>query len=297
MKHFLSILKISVITLFLFTITSCEDLPPTSYTVEYVVEAYLIVNQPIQNIVISHSLPTTDTFKIENSIVKDARVEITGGGETFMLNYRTTAKGGEYFFPDTTKLIKEKTLYELHVTTNDGRILTGKTITPQQISWIVGKEPKSVYQYPSDTLNLPSDNDSLVFAWTKAEGLSEYLISLQALDTLEYGKYLTPPTPELNRRMGRFYDQTDNPQYKETTLYGFLQGNSSNVVWNAFRWFGKNQLTVYAADDNFNRWSKSRWVGNQYDENLGSIKGGVGVFGSASIATQPIFLLKNKPIK
>lgn len=293
MKHILSILKISVISIFIIALASCEDLPPTSYTAEYAVEGYLFVNQPIKNIVISRSLPTTDTFKFENSIVKDATVEISGGGETFLLTYRPTSIGGEYYLPDTTKRIKEKTLYELRVTTKDGRILTGKTMTPQQIQWVADKEPKSVYQYPSDTLNLPSDNDSLVFSWTKAEGLTEYLISLQSLDTLEYGKYLNPPTTELNRRMVRFYDQPENPQYRETTLYGLLQANTSTVVWNAFRWFGKTQLTVYAADDNFNRWSKSRWTGNQYDPNLGSIVGGVGVFASASVATKTLFLLKN----
>jgi len=294
MKNILSILKMSVLSVCLVALASCEDLPPTSYTAEYVVEGYLIVNQPIKNIVISRSLPTTDTFKFENTIVSDATVEISGDGETLLLAYRPTSVGGEYYLPDTTKRVKEKTLYQLHVTTKDNRILTGKTMTPQQIQWTADKEPKAVYQYPLDTLNLPSDNDSLVFAWTKADGLTEYLISLQALDTLEYGKYLTPPTPELNRRMVRFFDQTDNPQYKETTLYGLLQSTSSTVVWNAFRWFGKNQLTVYAADDNFNRWSKSRWTGNQYDPNLGSIVGGVGVFASASIATKTVFLLKNR---
>lgn len=292
MKYFLSILKIPTFALLLFALASCEDLPPTEYTQEYVVEGYLFVNQPITNIIISHSLPTTDTFKYENSIVNDASVEITGNGETFVLQYRPTARGGEYFFPDTTKLIKEKTLYELRVTTKDGRTLTAKTTTPEQISWISGKEPRLVYQYPSDTLNLPSP-DSLKFEWTKAEGILEYLISLQALDTIEYGKYLTPPTPELNRRMVRFYDEPDTPHYKETTMYGFLQANSSKVVWNAFRWFGRYQLSIYAADDNFIRWSKSRWVGNQYDPNLGSITGGIGVFASASVATQSIFLLKN----
>lgn len=292
MKHLRSIIKSSALAVLLIILASCSDDVPTGYTSEYVVEGYLFVNQPIKGIIISRSLPTTDTFKFENSIVKDATVEITGGGETYQLVFRTTARGGEYFLPDTTKLIKEKTTYDLKVTTKDGRSMTATTITPQHIDWLPGKAPKLVYQYPADTINLPT-HDSLLIEWSKSEAIDEYLISIQALDTLEYGKYLNPPTAELNRRMERFYDQPGTPQYIETTQYGFLQATSSKVVWNAFRWFGKHTVTVYAADDNFNRWFKSRWTGNQYDPKLGSIKGGIGVFGSASVASQTFFLLKS----
>mgnify|MGYP000882135753 FL=1 len=292
MKYLRSIIKLSAVALILIAFASCSDDIPTYYTSEYVVEGYLFVNQPIKGIVVSRSLPTTDTFKFENALVKDATVQITGGDETFTLVYRPTPKGGEYFLPDTTKLVKEKTTYELRVTTKDGKVMTGKTTTPMQFSWVPGKEPKTLIQYPKDTISLLVDS-TLTFNWAKTGGQVEYLLKLQALDTLEYGKYLNPPTTESNRRIEHFFDQPDNPQYLETTRYFLLQSNSSPVVWNAFQWFGKFELSILAPDDNFIKWSKSRWVGNQYDPNLGSISGGVGVFASASIVTQPMFLLKN----
>ncbi|MBI3260606.1 MAG: DUF4249 family protein [Ignavibacteriae bacterium] len=292
MKYLRSIIKISALAFFLITLASCSDDVPTSYTSEYVVEGYLFVDQPITNIVVTRSLPTTDTFKFENSLVKDATVEITGDGETFTLVYRSTPKGGEYYLPDTTKLVKEKTTYQIRVTAKDGKVMTGKTTTPELFNWIPGREPRTLIQYPKDTTNLLADT-SLTFEWTKTGRQEEYLLKLQALDTLEYGKYLDPPTPESNRRIERFFDQPDSPQYTETTQYVYWTSNSAPVVWNAFQWFGKYEVSILAADDNFIKWSKSRWIGNQYDPNLGSISGGVGVFASAAIVTQQMFLLKN----
>jgi len=295
MKKIFSLSQITLFVLAAILLTSCEDAPPTGYVPEYAVESYLIVDKPITGVVISRSLAITDTFKMENSVVKDAVVEISSPSETFILQYRAKPKGGgEYFNPDTTKLIQPSTLYTLKVTTKDGKIVTGSTTTPERINWLPGKGPKPVYQYPLDTLKLPSP-DSLRFYWTPAAGVSEYLISLECLDTLEYGKYLTPPTNEKNRRMKRFFDQEDSPQYLETTQYGFLQATYAPFVWNAFRWYGRTQLTAIAPDYNFVKWFKSRWTGNQYDPNLGSVKGGVGVFASASIATQEVFVLKNQP--
>jgi hypothetical protein len=69
------------------------------------------------------------------------------------------------------------------------------------------------------------------------------------------------------------------------------------VVWPAFKWFGPQEVTIYAPEGSFVKWFKlTHFGGNgQYDPLLGNVSGGLGVFTSASLASQKVLLLKNQP--
>ncbi len=282
------------IILLMVTAYGCEDPIPTDYEMQYVFEGYLLVDRPFGGMTVTTSLPVLDSFQFENSAVTDAVVQITEGNEVFEMEYRAPENGGvgEYFFRDTARKVQPSTLYKLRVSLPDGTVLTGQTMTPERIEWIV--LPKDVLQYPVDTTNLPSP-DSLKFSWTSAQGVPEYLISVTSLDTLEYGRYLTPPTGEMNRRIERFFEQ-DAPRYNDKTRWGFLQNTQVPVFWFAFKWFGVHDVTVYAPDQNMIRWFKqTRFGSNEYDPLYGSIDGGLGAFGSASVLSRETFVLKNQP--
>lgn len=288
-------ISLGIFSVFALFAAGCEDSPPNSYTQEYVVQSVLIVDSPITGVIVQRSLPVTDTFSMKNAIVRDADVSITdSSGREFVLQFRD---GGSYFgdyaFPDTTVKIQPNTVYKLRVRMKDGKTLTGETRTPKRFSWIV--PPRQVLQFPQDTLNLPSP-DSLKLVWTAESGSSEYLIRVTCLDTLGYGKYLTPQTDELNRRRKRFFDNEDDPfYYNRTERYGFVQTTDVRTVWTAFKWYGRNTVSVLAGDANLIRWYKLYFQnGNQYDPYLGSIKGGIGMFGSASQVSQETFILKNQ---
>lgn len=291
LKYSLSAFLVSVA----LNAAGCEDAPPNAYTQDYVVQGVLIVDEPIGGIVVQRALPTTDTFSMERAVLRDADVSVTdGNGREFKLQFREGGSSfGDYTFGDTSVKVQPNTLYNLTVKTADGRILTRKTHTPNRFAWV--SPPRTVLQFPTDTLNLPSP-DSLKISWTETSGTLEYLICITALDTVDYGKYLAPPTDEQNRRRKRFFDREENPRMYNLAEYGYLQANEANTVWNAFKWFGRNKVTVFAADANMLRWFKLYFQrGNQYNSNLGSIKGGIGMFGSAAQVTQEVFLLKNQP--
>ena len=289
-KNSLLIIFISAISIL---ISGCEDPVAFDYIPQYAVEAYLLVGKPIDNIMLTKTQPVADSFSYDNAIVKNAKVSIIQNSkDTITLQYRDSERGGEYYCADTTLLVQPKTRYDLLITTNDGAVITATTFTPNNISWIV--PPQSVLQYPKDTINL-TFNDSLSISWTQLSEVKEYLISISHLDTLEYGKYLDPISEEKNRKITRFFSRSNNPRLRDMTVYGFLQATKAPVVWTAFRWYGKCKLTIFAPDQNFLKWFKTLWSGNQYDYRLASISGGVGVFASASYTDKEIFLLKNQP--
>ncbi len=294
-KKFAAALITLSVSIAISLLSSCEDAPPNAYIENYVVQGALIVDEPIKGIIIQRSLPTTDTFSMSRAIVRDADVRITDeSGREFILYFQEGGSTfGDYSFADTSIKIQPNTLYSLSVRMADGHIMTGKTRTPERFSWIT--PPRKDLQFPKDTLNLPSP-DSLKIRWNECPGISEYLIRIKCIDTMGYGKYLTPPTDELNRRRKRLIDNEDNPLYYNTADYGFLQSTEVNTVWTAFKWYGRNNVAVLAPDDNLLRWYKIYFQnGNEYNPNLGSIIGGIGVFGSASQITQETFIIKNQP--
>ncbi len=276
-------------------LSSCQNSAPLDYTPEYFVEAYLVVDAPLQNVFVGRTQSLTDSVRAGQGSITDAQVQILEGEgtniRTYTLRYLQATRS--YSLADTTVRVKPATRYRLQIRTADGANLTGTTYTPNRIAWT--RNVKPILYYPQDTLALVSP-DSLSIAWTAEPNTVEYLIASTCLDTLEYGKYLMPPTTEKNRRIERFFE-ANAPRYDDITRYGFLQSNSVATVWTAFKWFGRHTITVYAPDRNFLNWFKlTNFQGNaSYDPLFGSIEGGYGVFGSASRVVGETFVVKNRP--
>lgn len=280
----------------LILLTACEDAPPTDYHPKPYVQAFLFIDQPIEKIAISISQPIDQPFDKLKGVVRDADVRIEVGDETLQLVFREDEEGGTYYYPDTSRLVQPGTEYKLRVALADGTELQAATQTPQRIEWVV--RPRDVLQYPQDTVNLVSP-DSLRISWTRGNN-TEFLIRVTVLDTLGYGMYLAPPTAEVNDRTNnasRFEDPED-PQFYSSTRWGYVQFNMVPTVWTAFRWYGRNEVAIIAGDLWFLNWFKSvQWGGRsvEYRPQYSNIRGGLGIFASASIITHDTFVLKRNP--
>ncbi len=282
--------KFIISTIFLIVILiSCEDLPPNEYIPDNIVQALLIVDEPIQNITLMRSQPVDKPFIFDSSMVKDAHVVISGDGREFELKYRTREDGSiGYYYPDTNYKVKPQIEYNLKITLKDGKIITGSTITPPRTKWTY--LPKDIYQFPLDTIKLTS-KDSL--AWEKVPGFDFYIVSVNNLDTLNYGKYLVPPSDEKNRRIEKPF--LDDYFFRETTFINPILNNKTPIFWNVFKWFGKHELIIYVPDYNFLRWYMQSVTKLEADPLLTSVEGAYGYFGSASLIKHRFFLLKNQP--
>lgn len=283
-------LRYSILTLMLgLFIISCEDVAPTEYTPKYIVQGLLTVGEPINDIALFQTQSLRDSFIYENSIFKTADVKIIGDNRTFQLVFDNNRN--RYIFPDTTYKVKELTNYSLEIKTPDGKILTSKTYTPKSINWI--NRPDKTIQYPLDTINLPSNYK---ISWTKSDTIQFYLIRIRPLDTLEYGKYLNPPTDEKNRRIMRSWIRRPEYYFRETTTWAFLPTTDVPVVWNSFKWFGLTEVKIYAPDANYLKWTLQSFAVRDFNQLLNSIDGDAfGTFGSVATITDTTFVLKNQP--
>ncbi len=268
-------------------LSSCGDDVPTDYIEEIYVEGFLLVGEPIRNIVVAKTQPVTSEYNFANSLYRDAKVIIKGDGREFPLSIADSGEEG-FYYEDQSYLVKENTEYNIQIETKDGKLITGETLTPYDFDW-VERVPKPL-QYPFDTLKPPT-SDPII--WTESEGIDYYLISIKCLDTLEYGKYLeNVEDTELNRRIERPW--TEDEDFLDHTNWGLIPNTESKIVWGVFKWFGRQETAVYAPDENFRNWFiQNQWFAS-YDENLSSIEGGIGAFGSAAVIRDTTFLIKNQ---
>ncbi len=275
-------------------VTACEDQPPTDYLPVPYLEAYLLVDQPIDNIVVAISQPLTEAFDYASMMSADAEVVISANGVDYPLAYNVRDGVGSYRFPDTTYRVQPETRYSIRVRMADGTTMSAETTTPKKIAWTI--PPRPVLQYPQDTTQLFSP-DSLRIAWT-AGNAAEFIIRVTVLDTLGYGMYLTPPTAEINARTNNVpFEDPEDPPFYTRTRWGFIQTNQAPTVWAAFRWYGRNEVAILAPDKALLDWFKAtQWGGRsvEYRPEYSNVRGGIGVFGSASVAAQELFLVKRK---
>lgn len=283
----------SIIILSLFSFISCQDAPTFDYDPQYVVEGYLKVGDPINNIKFMVSQSVTDTFKYKNSAVSDAEVVIYVENKPIKLNYRENQDVGEYFYNDTTLKVTSGVTYKLEIKTKSGKIITSQTTAPNSINWV--KAPFEEYQFPKDTINLPAP-DSFAIEWTRPTDIKEMIIEGKCLDTLNYGKYLPNSTNELNRRITTKFNDT-RFEY-DYSRWGFINTNKSPLSWYIFKWYGKYELKIIACDNNIINWLKqTQWSGQNPESQptLSNIKGGLGVFGSMYVLSKECFVKKNQP--
>ena len=274
-----------------FIFTSCEDEAPGEYKESFIVDALLIVDEPIQGISVIRSQPIFDKYVHDSALVRNANVVIEGDGKTFNLKYRTKEDGiVGYYADDTTYKVKPNTAYSMKITLSNGEVITGETTTPGRTNWKI--RAKEFIQYPKDTLKLPATD---TVAWEKVPGNDFYLISVSCLDTLNYGKYLNPETEELNRRIYRPFGNNER-RYREFTTISPIANTSSSIVWVTFKWFGLHQVKVFVPDFNFLRWYIQVQAKQEMDPLLTSVTGNAyGFFGSASFISDTSVVLKNQP--
>jgi len=295
MKH-LSHRHIPALAVLFFglSLTACEDSPPTDYIATPFLEAYLIVDQPIEDVVVAISQPITEVFDYNQMMAADAEVVISSEGVDYPLQYVVEDGIGRFRYPDTTMKVQPETRYAIRASMPDGSVMRAETVTPARIAWTV--PPRDLLQYPQDTTVLVSP-DSLRISWT-AGNSSEYIIRVKVLDTLGYGTYLTPPTEEINGRTNNIpFEEPDDPTFYTRTRWGFVQANQAPTVWAAFRWYGKNEVAILAADKPMLEWFKAtQWGGRsvQYRDEFSNVEGGIGILASASIVTHDVFVLKRK---
>jgi hypothetical protein len=274
-------------------VAGCEDPVPTDYEQEIVVEGFVFVGQPLEGIRVMKTLPISDTFRFVDAAIRDAQVRITADGVPLSVEYVADSLGGTYRVADRSYRAVSGATYDIEVVAL-GKKLTASTVAPDTLSWV--QAPKDTLQYPGRLFEL-TRNDSLDVSWTPVTGVSQYVVAVECIDTLGYGVYLDPQTADTNSRI-RDQDRFDTGTLiaSERVRFGFSILARAPTVWSVFKWFGKQEIRVYAGDPAFQEWFRMVGFGRRssYDYRLSNVKGGLGTWGSASTISKSTFLKKDQ---
>lgn len=280
MKNIIYLLLI----IFLF---SCVEDNENQFKEEYLLEAFIIVGDPITNIKFMRTIPILDTFSLERVIIQDADIIIFNEiGDTLALELNEDITKA-YQAIDKSYLVKENVKYNLRVIYKNDTMIANTT-TPKVFNWI--EKAPDVIQYPKDSINL---DVQIQVKWENPGSFNFYHIVTKCLDTLEYGKYLEPISDEKNRRIN-IWSEFD-ARYRNTTNHGLVPTNEGSIIWTTFKWYGLQEVTIYNPDYNWFRWL-GQYFQSEYNDILSSVDGKNvrGVFGSASAIRDTSFLLKNQ---
>ncbi len=292
--------------IFLILLISCEDPVPYDYTPENILQAFLIVGDPIEDILLFKSQPINKTFEIENAVIDNAEITIKYSAfdlaqldftfqEEFRLEYRKD-KGLKYV-DNSGHIVQKLSRYEILIKLPDNSTIEAMTITPDSLIWKDAIAANNV-QYPIDSINFSTSDELLIWepvsALTSAQTNGYYHLQVKNLDTTEYGIYLDPPDPEkMNRRITR--DHRPDWRYNETSSSNYIPSTNTSVVWNIFKWYGRHEITIYSMDFNWSRALLQQLASSAYDPLLSSLEGnGIGTFASACAIRDTFFLVKNQ---
>lgn len=277
----------------LILIVSCDQDPEFDYKQDYILEAFLLVDEPIKEVRLTRTLPLTETYSFEAASIRDAEVIIRQDSLDFPLTFNPRTLKYEF---DDEYLVLPETRYDIEINFQDDSRITGTTLTPKRLLWDTVFQEK-VFQFPIDSLN-PDITERI--SWIYPDELQSFNLTVLCLDTLEYGAYfddfgIGSSTDELNRRINRPW--RIDFDFLDPVEFAILPGTtkSTPVVWSAFKFYGLHEVAVFAPDFNWSLWSL-QFYRQQYFDQLSTISGdGLGVFGSGSAVRDTFFVLKNQP--
>ena len=305
------LLLLSPVLLLMLAAGCTPELDPTALVTDdgagtLVVDALLIVDEPLSQIILSRTLPADEPFILESAAVKGATVTVIMGNEGVLTYSESWSLSGAYT-PNhyAPPLVRPATTYQLIVETRQGEMLTAATTTPQRFnvdSWVLldaegeselrtlrtfGEIGLGVYEAPENQLVYAEGLLEAQFSGTTAATLGAAGFQL-ALFSLDPGSdYVIDPP---------FLDDEDFEALDRVSSSPAIIAENSRVrlPWFGIFFEGRHVYRLLAVDANWFDYIRSlpqAEVGLGFGGNAGDgfagpifqVEGGIGLFGSAAI--------------
>lgn len=268
---------------------------------EIVVDATLIVGQPVSRVILRRTLSPADLYDPSAAAVSDAVVRITEVGGPVIPLYEAVPGRYEAVIPP---LVKPRTEYQLEVHTADGRTVTASTVTPDSFhvdDWVLLDEtsfavrrslqtyadfpvyPDSVYDAPSNQLVY---QDGLLEARFPRRDQIAFQVGLQSLDLgspyVIDADFLSPED------LAKLSRSSASPPL-------IAEQNAIRLPWFAIFFEGRYQVRIFSIDRNWFDLARSvpafggsnggfgGNAGENFERPIFHVQGGIGYFASGAM--------------
>lgn len=291
----------------LLLITACGEgkvsIDNINYKPKIVIRGLIFPGQPVSGISITRNLPIREQqLTLDQLIIADAKVVITNVSSTVTDTLVFDPITATYYDPEHNFSVQYNTTYKLDVTAHiDGKNLnaSSETTVPQQGFNII--EESSLL----DSLHYRErdEKDSIrtfTVRFERSVNAETYLMSMNALDADTSTYVYSPVNPYSDLKPSDVLKDLDDFKYSTqwSSLFENQPGQSEmSVFWFFLSFYGRYQMVVYAADENYsdfiNTYDQVQDIDGNYDEPVFHIDGdGIGVFGSAIADTVYFKVLK-----
>jgi len=235
-----------------------------------VIEGYLLAGGNIDSVKVSETVGIDRAY--EGAAISGARVEISVDGQVLSLVEYPSRKG-VYHYAGSHVVTSGKT-YALRVE-HGGRVATAQTTIPEMIEY------------------LPTTSASLTSVDTVQYLSSEVFLDWTPI-ARRYFVCSFVSTDSMRRKIERALedphaDEEDEPDI--AVILAFKNETSATVPWIVYNYYGEYSLKIYAADDAFYNFARSKEQDRiSLIDPLYNVNGGIGVFGSASVAELKVYV-------
>ena len=262
-----------------------------------VVDALLLVDHPLPDVFVHQTVAPGKPYTREMAAVLGAEVEIRQGEQVF--RYRADPDSlGRYLPPDSPPSVMPNTEYHLTVR-SEGREARATTRTPERFhiretvmldeeTLEVKRRLKTFADGPDEVFTASENQvtylDGLLEVWVQPIAVPAYQVGIFSLD--------------LNSDFviqADFLDEEDYEKLERQSSSPPLEASDGvlRMPWFTIYFAGRHLIKIYALDENWFDFARSspEWqegafggmAGENFEQPLFKVKGGIGLFGSASM--------------
>lgn len=265
-----------------------------------VIDAVLIVGEPLPNLRLSRSLAPDEPYTQAVAHEYGATIVIRDeqGRETPYTEW--VSERALYYYPDVSSVpvVQPSTIYDLRVVTERGEVLTAMTLTPQPLTvdrWVAidpatnteDRELKTFEDLGEDVYDAPENQipyaSVIIDAQVDETGTEGFQIALFSLDE-DSPPVIDPP----------FFEEEDFLELERTVSSPLIIAEEGGIrlPWFVIYFEGRHKYKVFSVDLNWYDYLRSsRQDGGGFGGNFGDgfetpifhVDGGIGLFGSASV--------------
>lgn len=297
-----SIYLIGVLLLAL-TIAACDSVDSGTFSVEYVVESYLVAGEPLQQVRLSRTTPINQAYEFSDLAVGDARVEIQllgPGGEVDERYAFVPAEDTPGVYRPVEQDVRALPLrtYRLNVEVPGADPITSTTVVPDTFRVVSANADTVVFQ-STDQLEIEVSLSS-----SPGRSQSYYIAVTEALDARK--ETLTPFAKSVYERSDGDVS-IENLRVSGSPIlnqdnYDLNPNNTLTIryPWLGVAFYGPNRVSLNAIDDNLYDFIRSQSVqqgGSTFSPGeipnpIERVAGARGVFGSYARIFYDVYVLR-----
>lgn len=297
MKTYRKFILFSILATVLGLTFSCDVENTDQFEPEYVVESYMYALEPLPEIRLSQTVGFGKPYNFEDQAISNANVSVTLAGinsPDIEFRYLESAERGVYVPENNAHLVQPLRSYSLNITfPDDDAILRSTTLVPDTFQILTSTADSVVF---GSSAQLEIDLSSSFYPGRQ----NIYVFSTESFE---------PTIENFTPFFGEFFDEeeddiedfriNESPPFNEENYDRNPDGSLTiKLPWIAVTFFGQNQISANAVDDNIYNFITSVTLQTggstlspgEIPNILDPIEGGVGIFGSYARVTKMLYV-------